>query len=48
MSTTPVDPDRPSGPRRWGWMFAAVLLFYLLNPIEAGWEKRDTVAGCTP
>jgi two-component system sensor histidine kinase DesK len=45
MSTTPVDLDRPSGPRRWGWMFAAIWLFYLLNPLEAGWEKRDTAAG---
>jgi len=45
MSTTPIDLDRPGGPRRWGMVFAVVWLFYLLNPLEAGWEKRDTVAG---
>ncbi|MGO4256817.1 sensor histidine kinase [Marmoricola sp. RAF53] len=33
------------GPRRWGSVFALVWLFYLLNPLEAGWEQRDTVAG---
>ncbi len=41
----PADPDQPYGPRRWGAVFALVWLFYLLNPLEAAWEKRDTVAG---
>ena len=45
MSTTPVDLGQPVGPRRWGWMFAAIWLFYLLTPLEAGWEKRDTLDG---
>jgi two-component system, NarL family, sensor histidine kinase DesK len=44
MSTTSVDLDQ-GGPRRWGWMFAAVWMFYLLNPLEAGWEKRDSAVG---
>jgi two-component system sensor histidine kinase DesK len=38
-----VDPR--VGPRRWGGIFAAIWLFYLLNPLEAAWEKRDTAAG---
>lgn len=37
--------DPREGPRRWGALFALVWLFYLLNPLEAGWEKRDTAAG---
>jgi two-component system sensor histidine kinase DesK len=45
MSTAPLDVDRPGGPRQWGPIFATVWLFYLLNPLEAGWEKRDEVAG---
>ncbi|RNM14399.1 sensor histidine kinase [Nocardioides pocheonensis] len=44
MSATPVD-AKPAGPRRWGWVFALVWLFYLLNPLEAAWEKRDSLAG---
>ncbi|HEX2895827.1 MAG TPA: sensor histidine kinase [Marmoricola sp.] len=40
-----LDADRPSGPRRWGAVFALVWLFYLLNPLEAAWEKRNTVSG---
>jgi two-component system sensor histidine kinase DesK len=44
-SALPVDPDQAYGPRRWGALFALVWLFYLLNPLEAAWEKRDTVAG---
>jgi two-component system sensor histidine kinase DesK len=38
-------PDPREGPRRWGGLFAAIWLFYLLNPLEAAWEKRDTAAG---
>ncbi|HJQ05671.1 MAG TPA: sensor histidine kinase [Nocardioides sp.] len=30
-----------SGPRRWGALFAAVWMFYLLQPIEAGWDRGD-------
>jgi two-component system sensor histidine kinase DesK len=42
---TPVDLAPPSGPRRWGWVFALVWLFYLLNPLEAAWEQRDSASG---
>ncbi len=42
---TPIDLARPGGPRRWGWIFALVWLFYLLNPLEAAWEQRDSVSG---
>jgi two-component system sensor histidine kinase DesK len=45
MRPIPAEPDEAYGPRRWGWVFAAIWLFYLLNPFEAGWEKRDTTAG---
>ena len=45
MSSGPRDVDLSRGPHRWGPVFAAVWLFYLLNPLEAGWEKRATVAG---
>ncbi|EWT01971.1 histidine kinase [Intrasporangium oryzae NRRL B-24470] len=45
MSSTRADLDPRDGPRRWGWVFAAIWMFYLLNPLEAGWSKRDTVAG---
>jgi two-component system sensor histidine kinase DesK len=41
MSTTPVDADRPTGPRRWGLMFAAIWLFYLLSPLGAAWDRQD-------
>jgi two-component system sensor histidine kinase DesK len=44
-SAVPVAMDPREGPRRWGGLFAAVWLFYLLNPLEAAWEKRDTAAG---
>jgi two-component system sensor histidine kinase DesK len=45
MSTAPVYVDPRDGPRRWGSVFAAIWLFYLLNPLEAAWAKRDTAAG---
>jgi len=41
VSTTPVDADRPAGPRRWGLMFAAIWLFYLLSPLTAAWDRQD-------
>jgi two-component system, NarL family, sensor histidine kinase DesK len=41
MSTTPLDADRPPGPRRWGLMFAAIWLFYLLSPLSAAWDRQD-------
>jgi two-component system, NarL family, sensor histidine kinase DesK len=44
-SVASIDVDQPYGPRRWGAFFALVWLFYLLNPLEAAWEKRDTVSG---
>ncbi|MGY2874318.1 two-component system, NarL family, sensor histidine kinase DesK [Marmoricola sp. URHA0025 HA25] len=44
-SAAPAAVDPGEGPRRWGGIFAAIWLFYLLNPLEAGWEKRDTAAG---
>ena len=44
-SAAPAIPDPRAGPRRWGAIFAAIWLFYLLNPLEAAWEKRDTAAG---
>jgi two-component system sensor histidine kinase DesK len=45
MSSTSVDADRPTGPRRWGLMFAAIWLFYLASPLSAAWSRRDTVGG---
>jgi two-component system, NarL family, sensor histidine kinase DesK len=45
MTSIATDPDRAGGPRQWGWAFAAIWMFYLLNPLEAAWEKRDTTAG---
>ncbi|MFL6108626.1 MAG: sensor histidine kinase [Marmoricola sp.] len=45
MTTAAIDPDQNYGPRRWGSVFALVWLFYLLNPLEAGWEQRHTVSG---
>jgi two-component system sensor histidine kinase DesK len=44
MSTIPSEAETDN-PRRWGLVFAAVWLFYLLNPLEAAWSKRDTAAG---
>ena len=41
MSATPTDADRPTGPRRWGLMFAAIWLFYLLSPLSAAWDRHD-------
>jgi two-component system, NarL family, sensor histidine kinase DesK len=33
------------GPGRYGVLFAAVWLFFLIQPLEAGWGARDTTAG---
>ena len=44
-SAVPSERDLRAGSRRWGGLFAAIWLFYLLNPLEAAWEKRDTAAG---
>jgi two-component system, NarL family, sensor histidine kinase DesK len=41
VSSTPTDADRPTGPRRWGLMFAAIWLFYLLSPLSAAWNRHD-------
>lgn len=40
MSTTPSGADRTT-PRRWGMMFAAIWLFYLLSPLSAAWDRQD-------
>ncbi len=45
VSTTPADAEHPTGPRRWGLLFAAVWLFYLLSPLAAAWAERDEVRG---
>ncbi len=44
-ATVPAGATALRGPRRWGSVFALVWLFYLLNPLEAAWEQRDTVSG---
>ena len=40
-SSTPTDEGRTSGARRWGLMFAAIWLFYLLSPLSAAWDRHD-------
>ncbi|HEU5036565.1 MAG TPA: histidine kinase [Nocardioides sp.] len=35
----------PSGPGRLGPLFAAVWLFFLIDPLATGWQHRDDVAG---
>ncbi|HEX3223901.1 MAG TPA: sensor histidine kinase [Nocardioides sp.] len=45
MSSTPGDADHPTGPRRWGLVFAGIWLFYLLSPLSAAWAMRDEVRG---
>jgi len=39
------DVGRPTGPRRWGLLFATIWLFYLLSPLEAAWRDRSHVRG---
>ena len=45
MSSPHDDVDRPGGPRRWGLAFAAIWLFYLLSPLAAAWDERDSWQG---
>ena len=45
MSSTLSDEERVTGPRRWGLMFAAIWLFYLLSPLSAAWDQRDSWHG---
>ena len=40
-TSTPTDEGRTSGARRWGLMFAAIWLFYLLSPLSAAWDRHD-------
>jgi two-component system sensor histidine kinase DesK len=40
-SIAPVDEGRVTGPRRWGLMFSAIWLFYLLSPLTAAWDRHD-------
>ena len=44
MSST-LDADRANGPRRWGLAFAGIWLFYLLSPLSAAWQQRDSWHG---
>jgi two-component system sensor histidine kinase DesK len=44
-TSTPSDEDRPTGPRRWGLMFAGIWLFYLLSPLSAAWSMRGELRG---
>ena len=39
MHLTPTEEARATGPRRWGVMFAAIWLFYLLSPLSAAWDR---------
>src|SRR3954452_16799243 len=41
VSIAPSDVERPIGWRRWGGMFAAIWLFYLLSPLAAAWDRHD-------
>jgi len=43
VPTTPV-PQQPLT-RRWGVGFAAIWLFFLLDPLKHAWDARDTLAG---
>jgi two-component system, NarL family, sensor histidine kinase DesK len=43
-NTTLRDVDE-TRPRRWGLMFAAIWLLYLLSPLGAAWDRRDEVRG---
>ena len=36
---TPTEVARATGPRRWGVMFAAIWLFYLISPLSAAWDR---------
>lgn len=43
MRAAPVAPTPAA--RRWGVGFAAIWLFFLLEPLHWAWQQRDTVAG---
>jgi two-component system, NarL family, sensor histidine kinase DesK len=43
MTGTPIPPTPVA--RRWGIGFAAIWLFFLVDPLVAAWNARDTVAG---
>ncbi|HET7385879.1 MAG TPA: sensor histidine kinase [Nocardioidaceae bacterium] len=47
MTSTPPDPIARSHERagRWGILFAGVWLFYLLSPLQAAWQRRDSLTG---
>jgi two-component system sensor histidine kinase DesK len=45
VSTTPADAEYPTGPRRWGPLFAGIWLFYLLSPLSAAWSLHDRARG---
>jgi two-component system sensor histidine kinase DesK len=45
VTTTPADADHPTGPRRWGLLFAGIWLFYLLSPLSVAWSMRDELRG---
>jgi two-component system sensor histidine kinase DesK len=34
-----------TGPRRWGFVFAAIWLFYLLSPLSAAWDRGGVRGG---
>jgi two-component system sensor histidine kinase DesK len=38
---SPADATPATGPRRWGLMFVAIWLFYLLSPLSAAWDRHD-------
>ncbi len=42
---SPIEAYANNGTRRWGSLIALVWLFYLLNPLEAAWNHRDSVSG---
>jgi two-component system, NarL family, sensor histidine kinase DesK len=45
MSTDHPGAVPPTGPRRRGLVFAGVWLFYLLSPLAAAWDRRDSARG---
>jgi two-component system sensor histidine kinase DesK len=45
VRAAPSDPHTPhSGPRRFGWVFAAVWLYFLYQPLQAAWTSRAAPA----
>jgi len=42
VSPSPTEADiLETGPRRWGVLFALFWMFYLLQPLGAGWDRHD-------